>query len=384
MPHDSPLLRVQSLGSVMNNLKLNELTVLYTTLSKKDPFKQGRKIDDIDENPSISLLPDEGTSWIQKDSKIQGRTSADTEILLDQEEPTELVEDLGSGDKAEADSAHSIDWNDLIVLRYHALHNRSFSKAKVRKNTCTYLKNQGGYKQSYFKGMSYEDIRPIFEKVWDQIHVFVPMDSKIEKEKETVAKKRIGAKLDEESAKRQKLEGVTEEEATVEYEQEKEQLRLTLKIFHNDHSKVNYEPLFRKFPIMSWEYQLLEKIEAKDMKVCKLTRADESSSYHGNIQAFLRRLDRQDLNDLYMLFQERFQDLALEGHEVLRWKLHKNCRVHTLFMDGTLMEINMLVEKKYPLIKELLEKMLILQLEAEKESTMSFEFIKFIKSLLKE
>ncbi|GJY46885.1 hypothetical protein Tco_0435948 [Tanacetum coccineum] len=44
----------------------------------------------------------------------------------------------------------------------------------------------------------------------------------------------------------------------------------------------------------------------------------------------------------------------------------------------------MLVEKKYPLIKELLEKMLNLQLEAEEESTMAFELIKFIKSMLEE
>ncbi|GJR00425.1 hypothetical protein Tco_0523409 [Tanacetum coccineum] len=44
----------------------------------------------------------------------------------------------------------------------------------------------------------------------------------------------------------------------------------------------------------------------------------------------------------------------------------------------------MLVEKKYPLIKELPEKMLNLQLEAEEESTMAFELIKFIKSLLEE
>ncbi|GJR40485.1 hypothetical protein Tco_1216169 [Tanacetum coccineum] len=58
--------------------------------------------------------------------------------------------------------------------------------------------------------------------------------------------------------------------------------------------------------------------------------------------------------------------------------------VYTLFMDGTPMEINMLVEKKYPLIKKLLEKMLTLQLEAEEESTMAFELIKFIKSMLEE
>nr|GEW71942.1 hypothetical protein [Tanacetum cinerariifolium] len=39
--------------------------------------------------------------------------------------------------------------------------------------------------------------------------------------KKTVAKKRIGAKLDEESAKRQKLKDVTKEEATIEYDKEK-------------------------------------------------------------------------------------------------------------------------------------------------------------------
>ncbi|GKD95168.1 hypothetical protein Tco_1375005, partial [Tanacetum coccineum] len=62
--------------------------------------------------------------------------------------------------------------------------------------------------------------------------------------------------------------------------------------------------------------------------------------------------------------------------KLLKWKLHENWGVHTLFMDGTPMEINMLVEKKYPLIKELLEKVLNLQLEAEAESTMAFELKK--------
>ncbi|GKD89100.1 hypothetical protein Tco_1364607 [Tanacetum coccineum] len=140
-------------------------------------------------------------------------------------------------------------------------------------------------------------------------------------------------------------------------------------------------------------------------------RADGSSSYHGDTQAFLRRLDRQDLNELYTLVHERFQDYPLEGHDLLlwgdlrmifdpdekdelwmnqldwkllRWKLYESCGVHTLFMDGTSMEINMLVEKKYPLIKKLLKKVLNLQLEAEEESTMAFKLIKFIKSLLEE
>ncbi|GKB11454.1 hypothetical protein Tco_0845377 [Tanacetum coccineum] len=65
----------------------------------EDPSKQGRRIAKIDQNTSISLVQDEGTSWIQEDARIQGRTSVDTEILLDQEETTKLVGDLGSGEK---------------------------------------------------------------------------------------------------------------------------------------------------------------------------------------------------------------------------------------------------------------------------------------------
>ncbi|GKD22931.1 hypothetical protein Tco_1224634 [Tanacetum coccineum] len=114
------------------------------------------------------------------------------------------------------------------------------------------------------------------------------------------------------------VKNVTEKEAA-EYGKEKEELRISLKIIPNDDSKVDYEPLSRKFPIVSWEYQLLGKMEAKDMGVSKLTRANGSSSYHGDIQAFLRRLDRKDLNDLYSLVQERFQDHPLKGYDLLLW-----------------------------------------------------------------
>ncbi|GJY50613.1 hypothetical protein Tco_0441460 [Tanacetum coccineum] len=53
-------------------------------------------------------------------------------------------------------------------------------------------------------------------------------------------------------------------------------------------------------------------LEAKDSEVCKITRADGSSSFHGDIQALLKRLDRQDLRQLYSLVQERFKDHPLE------------------------------------------------------------------------
>ncbi|GKD76646.1 hypothetical protein Tco_1339267, partial [Tanacetum coccineum] len=59
--------------------------------------------------------------------------------------------------------------------------------------------------------------------------------------------------------------------------------------------------------------------EAKDSEVCKIIRADGSSSFHGDFQALLRRLDRQDLSQLYSLVQERFKVHPLEGHDLDLW-----------------------------------------------------------------
>ncbi|GJU78512.1 hypothetical protein Tco_1275582 [Tanacetum coccineum] len=181
----------------------------------------------------------------------------------------------------------------------------------------------------------FDEVQGLYERQQKRIQDFTPMDLEKEAQKPGKRLKRVAdhmptPEVTQENKVMKSAKDVTEEEAA-EYEKEKEELRLSLKIISNDNSEVNYELLSKKFPTV--KYQLLGKIEEKDM---------------------------QDLNDLY------------------------SYGIHTLFMDGTSMEINMLVEKKYPLVKELLEKMLNLRLEAEEESTMAFELIKFIKSLLEE
>ncbi|GKE23188.1 hypothetical protein Tco_1434700, partial [Tanacetum coccineum] len=67
--------------------------------------------------------------------------------------------------------------------------------------------------------MSYEEIRPIFERVWDQNQSFIPMDSVKEREsrKKTLARKRVGEKQSDKSAKSQKMKDDTEKEDLKEY-----------------------------------------------------------------------------------------------------------------------------------------------------------------------
>ncbi|GJV12588.1 hypothetical protein Tco_1354129 [Tanacetum coccineum] len=61
--------------------------------------------------------------------------------------------------------------------------------------------NQGNFKITDFKGMSYNEIRPIFEKLWDFNQKFVPMDAeKASKKQKSPEKERSTEKIVEEEA----------------------------------------------------------------------------------------------------------------------------------------------------------------------------------------
>ncbi|GJR93800.1 putative ribonuclease H-like domain-containing protein [Tanacetum coccineum] len=124
-PHDSPLHCVHSHGSDEGRLQQSDLTDLVTKLSDRvevlekdlqetkktyndedvveDSSKQGRKIAQIDSYPNISLVQDEGMTWFHEDEHVQEKHSDDTEVSIEEEEPTEIVEDKVSIASATAD-----------------------------------------------------------------------------------------------------------------------------------------------------------------------------------------------------------------------------------------------------------------------------------------
>ncbi|GJR19826.1 retrovirus-related pol polyprotein from transposon TNT 1-94 [Tanacetum coccineum] len=119
--------------------------------------------------------------------------------------------------------------------------------------------------------------------------------------------------------------------------------------------------------------QVLDLEKEKDAQAVEILR----------LKKRVNRLERQRKSSTSQPRRRKYRQVMSSDDDLNEEDASKQGRsIHTLFMDGTPMEINMLVEKKYPLIKGLLEKMLNLQLEAEKESTMAFELIKFIKSML--
>ncbi|GJS18064.1 hypothetical protein Tco_0412536 [Tanacetum coccineum] len=149
----------------------------------------------------------------------------------------------------------------------------------------------------------------------------------------------------------------------------------------NKDETVDLDLLSVKYPIVDYESQNLGSVDMEDI--------------HTRLNGFAHIGDEKVENNTpegYNLllwgehkvtFEPNAEDEFWSNQQdwiLISWKLYENCRVHLLLMDGTLTCFNMLVEKIYPLIKEMLEKMLNWKLEAEADSTMAFELLKFINA----
>ncbi|GJS45446.1 hypothetical protein Tco_0595567 [Tanacetum coccineum] len=146
----------------------------------------------------------------KKIKKKETRFKAEQEQeRIDFETALELQKQLDEREEvaANVDQAHDIDWIDPAVLRYHTLQNRPFSVAKVWKNMCLYLKNQGFDLQR-------ESSKLVEEETVQQDDVIAEQAMKESsrtaggRRKKSLVRKRARETLSEESAKKQKLESL--------------------------------------------------------------------------------------------------------------------------------------------------------------------------------
>ncbi|GKE52797.1 hypothetical protein Tco_1487953 [Tanacetum coccineum] len=91
----------------------------------------------------------------------------------------------------EREETVNIDWNTVAeqvqerqsdtIKRYQTLKKKPVSVAQARKNMMIYLKNMARYRMGYFKRMSYDEIRAIFEKEYNKIQTLFKKDTEVEK-----------------------------------------------------------------------------------------------------------------------------------------------------------------------------------------------------------
>nr|GEY05636.1 hypothetical protein [Tanacetum cinerariifolium] len=357
---------------------------------KDESFKQGRMIADMDEDVEVNLEQTQAKAYnldLEHSEKVLSMQVINKEELAEVEEVLEVVtaaklitevvttaaaqvpkasaprrrrgviiqdleettssvvvhteQDEAFARQLEAELNANKNWNDVIeqvkkserqnnkVMRYQALKRKPLTEAQARKNMMIYLKNMAGFKMNFFKGITYSEIRPLFEKHYNLVQAFLEKGEEEvtiqEKEIEEEGNKRQGESLKQEITKKQRID------------EEAEELKRHLHIMANDDDDV----------------------------------ADGTHKLFLSFITLLKNFDIEDLETLWKLVKERF-----ETTEPKNFSDDFLINILMIMFEKPNVEANtfLLVEKKYPLKHFTLEQMLNnVRLEVEEKSEMSLE-----------
>nr|GEW56996.1 hypothetical protein [Tanacetum cinerariifolium] len=293
----------------------------------------------------------------------------------------QIKQDKKYARELEAEMNKNIDWDEVInhvkrkkkednaVKRYQALKRKPHTEAQTRKNMMIYLRNVSGFKMDYFKGMTYDDIRPIFEKHFYSNVAFLQKIKEQMDEEDSRALKRLNESQEEKVAKKQKLD------------EEVEEIKRHLQIVPNDEDDVYTEAthLARKVPVVDYEIY-----NENNKPYYKIKRADSSHQLYLSFLSLLRKFDREDLKALWGLKPDIHAQIwknqrSVHGQaKVKSWKLLESCGVQIITFTTT--QLILLVERRYPLTRFTLDQMLNnVRLEVEEDSKVSLELLRFIR-----
>nr|GFB54222.1 hypothetical protein [Tanacetum cinerariifolium] len=179
---------------------------------------------------------------------------------------------------------------DPYVQKYQVIKKRPQTEAQARRNMIMYLKNTAGFRLDYFKGMSYDDIRPIFKAKFNSIIEFLLKSKKQIEEEENRALESINKTPAQKAAKRMKLNEKVED------------LKQHLEIVPDEDDDVYTEatPLSRKVPVV--DYQI---IQLNNKPHYKIIRADGTNQLYVSFITLLKNFNREDLESLWSIVKER-------------------------------------------------------------------------------
>ncbi|GKA68142.1 hypothetical protein Tco_0768059 [Tanacetum coccineum] len=265
----------------------------------------------------------------------------------------------------------------------------------------TYLKHVGNKKHSDLKNKTFEEIQALYEKVKRFDESFTAIGS-------TEDERKI-KEMNEGASDPDKKEKFVKEDVSTKVPAKQDEAKQGTKKRKGGHMKMLARKRKRLQPDVDSDDEhrkclkitdQAEHIEEINQNV--VIRSNGQKRYFSTLMRVLSIFDREDLNAVYQLVMNKYQDEIPEGFDrvlwgdlvimfnpddenefwnqqldwtIVSWKLHSSSGVHTLVTETGLV-IHMLVEKKYPLRKEVLMKMLNLKLESEEDSTMALELIR--------
>ncbi|GJR53417.1 hypothetical protein Tco_1403938 [Tanacetum coccineum] len=283
---------------------------------------------------------------------------------------------------------------DLKKPKPKTISKKPTSLAQERTQMMSFLKGQG-YKN--LQKLRYPQMKELYDKVQesikDSLKDFIPMGS--EKEKQMLQER------DAKRLLRKRKATVTEEQPSKKLKLRTEkidELRNYLRIVDFEKSAQDRESL--EAISMITEFKV---IDSPDGEYLIIYRANNHFRAFNTLWEILHILDRQDLYHLYLVVQDYYKHIPPTGlglillgdlttiwetsatsdddfwknqedWEIIRWRLNESSGVHTLELeDGTM--LHMLAERRYPLSRELMIRMLDHGMEVEDESETAITLI---------
>nr|GEV85903.1 putative ribonuclease H-like domain-containing protein [Tanacetum cinerariifolium] len=199
----SKLKRLQKVGTAQRIETSND-TVM------DDVSKPGRMIADMDADVDVTLKDVAVVAKDGQDAEMEETRMRKGVVIRDLKE-TATPSTIIHFEAKSKDKGKEILKEETAVKIYQALKRKLRTEAQAKKNMMIYLRNVAGFKMDYFKGMTYDDIRPIFEKKFNSNVAFLLKTKEQIDEEDSRALKRLSESQDDKASKKQKLDEEVEE-----------------------------------------------------------------------------------------------------------------------------------------------------------------------------
>nr|GEU42653.1 hypothetical protein [Tanacetum cinerariifolium] len=170
-----------------------------------DESNQGRMIAEMDQDDAVVLEDDKKEDKEVADAvKDVEEAKEDETELAKVQEVVDVVTTVKLITEVVTAASEAVTAASVIITTAE-------TEAQARKNMIMYLKNVVGFKMDYFKGMSYDDIRLIFEAKFNSNVAFLLKTKEHIEEEENRALEKLNETLTERATKRRKLDEEAEE-----------------------------------------------------------------------------------------------------------------------------------------------------------------------------
>ncbi|GJU35341.1 putative ribonuclease H-like domain-containing protein [Tanacetum coccineum] len=255
--------------------------------------------------------------------------------------------------------------------RARAKRNKPMTQSQLKTYMMNYLKNQGTWKLSQLKKLSFEEVKEEFDKLVKQVESFAPINFEATK----AGLKRFGEELQTKTPKRLKDDEAKDDEPTKKSGKRRKQMArkgLHTSVDKNDSEDsdevgeqeesatgtktlINPVPVAMKTPSIA-TYKIIKQGEKG---VYQIVREDGTDIVYINFGAMLKSISRDDLTELYRIVMNRYgmdgpEDKLEKGfwkclrimfeeplstdsiwselgqQKIISWRYYDTCRVNSL------------------------------------------------------